>query len=248
MQIYVRKVTFFLDDPFKQIYDAEYAFFTWPSSPVLAQYLFFNASWFRDKTILELGCGTCLPGITAAKIKCRRVVLADKFSTQESKDLVQSNLKENDISYSWLDSSHSWLDSCHFEDDKQTQVLLTKIIWGNLFDEGCPVMGFNCDSKFDCIIASDCFYDESDFESILCTVNFLLRFRCRPGAFLLTSYQERHSDWDISCLLDRWGLQRESLSLRDFLADTPTLLGSTLPGNHTIHLFKLSLFNEYDKI
>ena len=224
----------------KQIYDADFSLFTWPSSPVLAQYIFFHAdTLFRGKNILEIGCGTCLPGMTAVKIGCKVLCLADKFSSIKSKDLVEQNLKDNEIPFSWYDSSSE----LRRNNEEQT-IFLTKLVWGSMFEEDCPLTNSQDDIKFDYIIASDCFYDEKDFENILCTVNFLLRFKCNPGSCFLTSYQERHSNWNIQCLLFQWKLKGESIPLADFEADSVNLLGSSLPGNHTIHLFKIVLASE----
>lgn len=221
-----------------QIYDEDYAFFTWPSAPVLGQFIFFREDLFRDKTILEMGCGTALPGITAVKMKCRRLYLADKFSNESSRQLVERNLNQNDISFIWWSQDNP----VGISKDCLHQVVLTRLTWGSFFEADSPLMTLNSDfnPELDCIIASDCFYDEADFESILCTVNFLLRFKCKPKAYFLTTYQERHSDWNIKCQLKRWCLTGESIPLADFEGESSNLLGTSLPGNHTIWLFKIS--------
>lgn len=50
-----------------QLLQASYSFYTWPSAPVLAWFLWENRSELPGKKVLELGSGTALPGILAAK-------------------------------------------------------------------------------------------------------------------------------------------------------------------------------------
>ena len=48
---------------------ASYGLYLWPSSPVLAWYLWLQQDQFRHRTVLELGAGTALPGILLAKVR-----------------------------------------------------------------------------------------------------------------------------------------------------------------------------------
>ena len=48
---------------------ASYGLYLWPSSPVLAWYLWLHQDQFRHRTVLELGAGTALPGILLAKVR-----------------------------------------------------------------------------------------------------------------------------------------------------------------------------------
>lgn len=50
---------------------ASYSFYTWPSSPILAWFLWENRIELPNKHILELGAGTALPSIVAAKCGAR---------------------------------------------------------------------------------------------------------------------------------------------------------------------------------
>lgn len=56
---------------FQQL-QASYSFYTWPSAPVLAWFLWERRQQLPGKHIVELGAGTALPGILAAK--CGAVV------------------------------------------------------------------------------------------------------------------------------------------------------------------------------
>ncbi|XP_060594185.1 histone-arginine methyltransferase METTL23-like [Ruditapes philippinarum] len=189
--------------------DADYGMYTWPSAPTLAQYIWHNREQFRGKTVLEIGAGTALPGIVAAK--CGAVVhLSD--------------------SESLLNCSNNSLKSCIA--NGLNDIKVHAITWG-LF--GTDVLQL---PSLDIIIASDCFYDTKDFEDIISTVAFLLE-RNRGSEFLFT-YQERSSSRTIEHLLDQWNLNGSQIHLSDFNADKPCLAGSELPGNHTIHMFKLT--------
>lgn len=58
--------------------EPSYGLYTWPSSVVLAQYLWYHHKLFADKNILELGAGTGLPGIVALLSgKTKSVTLTD---------------------------------------------------------------------------------------------------------------------------------------------------------------------------
>lgn len=46
----------------------EYGLFVWPCSVVLAEYVWQQRLQFSGVSVLELGAGTCLPGLVAAKL------------------------------------------------------------------------------------------------------------------------------------------------------------------------------------
>ena len=50
--------------------------YTWPCAPVLAWYLWSHRADLVDKNVIELGAGTSLPGVVAAKCGAR-VTLSD---------------------------------------------------------------------------------------------------------------------------------------------------------------------------
>lgn len=51
-----------------QLLQASYSFYTWPSASILAYFLWERRESLLNLNILELGAGTSLPGILAAKI------------------------------------------------------------------------------------------------------------------------------------------------------------------------------------
>ncbi|OIV94860.1 hypothetical protein TanjilG_22057 [Lupinus angustifolius] len=54
----------------------EYGLFVWPCSVILAEYVWQHKQRFHGSTVLELGAGTSLPGLVAAKLGAR-VTLTD---------------------------------------------------------------------------------------------------------------------------------------------------------------------------
>lgn len=53
------------------------------------------------------------------------------------------------------------------------------------------------------------------------------------------------SNRTVDVLLLKWGLECEAVSLDSFNADSSTLCGSNLPGNHTIHMFVIRADRRY---
>ncbi|EFH62639.1 predicted protein [Arabidopsis lyrata subsp. lyrata] len=63
----------------------EYGLFVWPCSVILAEYVWQQRSRFRHSSVLELGAGTSLPGLVAAKVGAN-VTLTDDASKPEVLD------------------------------------------------------------------------------------------------------------------------------------------------------------------
>lgn len=128
-----------------EIVDPQYAMFTWPSAPVLAQFIWHSRDQVKQKQVIEIGAGTSLPGIVAS-LCGGKVTLTDREEYSEC-----------------LRNCHH---SCHV--NGQDSIKVVGITWGqfspNLFR--LPVA--------DIILGSDCFYDTKDFDDILATVSFLM--------------------------------------------------------------------------
>lgn len=184
--------------------------YTWPCAPVLAQYICHHCDNFRGKHVLELGAGTALPGIVAAKIGAS-VTLSD--SAQLPKCL------------------HNCIKSCESNNLTGT-VQVVGLTWG-IFSQ--PLLNL---PPVHCILASDCFYDPSVFEDIIVSVVYLLEHN--PGAEFLFTYQERSADWCLEPLLKKWSLKIEQIPLASFNGDSTSLGESDLPGNHSILLFRIT--------
>nr|AFK47836.1 unknown [Lotus japonicus] len=63
----------------------DYGLFVWPCSVILAEYVWQHRERFSGATVLELGAGTSLPGLVAAKLGAR-VTLTDDSSRLEVLD------------------------------------------------------------------------------------------------------------------------------------------------------------------
>ena len=159
-----------------QLLQASYSFYTWPSAPILAWYLWENREDLIGKRVLELGSGTALPGILASKCGAH-VTLSDSASLPRSLQHIRRSCELNGV---------------------LSQVKIIGITWG-IFLSSLFTIG-----PLDLIIGSDCFYEPTVFEEIIVTVAFLLE-RNSTAKFLCT-YQERSADWSIEHLLNKWGL------------------------------------------
>lgn len=128
-----------------EITTPDFGMYTWPSAPVLAQYIWFNREKLEGKTILELSAGTALPGLLASRCGAR-VVLSDNPDFPRCLENTRRSCKLNNME----------------------EIPVYCIKWGSV--EG-DILSL---PKLDLIIASDCFYDTNDFEDIVVTVAFLL--------------------------------------------------------------------------
>ncbi|KAK6643077.1 hypothetical protein RUM43_004580 [Polyplax serrata] len=141
---------------------ASYSFYTWPCAPYLAWYLFEHRTELEGKHILELGAGTSLPSILAAKCGAK-VTITDSILLQKTLQHIHHICQTNQLN-----------PDCY-------QVV--GITWGFFTSQI-----FELDD-IDLIIASDCFYEPHLFEDILMTVAYLLNRN--PQAIFLCTYQER---------------------------------------------------------
>ncbi|KAK3098758.1 hypothetical protein FSP39_022818 [Pinctada imbricata] len=182
--------------------------YVWPSAPVLAQFIWKRRTQVHGKQILEIGAGTALPGIVAALLGgC--VILSDSGSYPQCKANCIETCKANGL----------------------TDVQVLHLNWGRIDHTLLSL------PKVDIILASDCFYDEKDFEDIVVMVAFIIEQN--PTAEFWCTYQERSSDRNIEFLLNQWDLVCEQIPLSSFDAASPNIAESDLPGDHTIHMYKI---------
>lgn len=190
---------------------ASYGLYIWPSSPVLAWYLWLNQDKVQGKRVLELGAGTALPGLLAAKIGCK-VRLTDDVRLPHCLENCREAIRLNGL---------------------QSEVVVEGLSWG-LFTQDTLRLK-NC---LDLLIGSDLFFDPDVFEPLVVTISWLLKHN--PGCEFLCTVQERSADWSIEALLLRWGLRASYEYPQDFLRGTGILV-SDLTGDHTIFLLRIVL-------
>lgn len=165
---------------------ASYNSYTWPAAPVLAWYLWeHRRRELTGKRVLEIGAGTSLPGIVAAK--CGAIVtLSDSATQPKSLQHIQRCCEANGV---------------------QGQVRILGLTWG-LFLQTVFSVG-----PVDYILGSDCFFEPALFEDIIVTVAYLLEKN--PHAKFLCTYDDRNGDWSIEHLLHKWHLHCEHISLKE---------------------------------
>lgn len=135
-----------LDVTITEVIDPQYGLFTWPSAPVLAQFIFHNQHLVTKKNVLEIGCGTALAGVVAAKLGAN-VTLSDAENCHNCLENCRKCCMMNDL----------------------IDVKIIPITWGNITED---ILHLN---NIDIIVGSDCFYDKKDFEDILFTISFLFK-------------------------------------------------------------------------
>jgi predicted nicotinamide N-methyase len=133
--------------------NGSYGLYVWPSSLLLASIIWRHRSRFRGKRILELGCGTSLPGIVAALIGAH-VILTDCNELPAVLSLVRQQCQRNsffvapsDVSVATATSSSSI---------SGIPVRVQGLTWGEFSSSTLAL----ADEKIDLIIGADIFYDD----------------------------------------------------------------------------------------
>lgn len=199
----------YLEIVIPELLTAGYSFYTWPSAPLLAWYLWTQRRQLRGLRVLELGCGTGLPGILAAKCGAR-VTLTDSVALPRSLRHLSACCEANGLV-------------------PNRDVRILGLAWGLFLSEVHSLR------PVDLLLASDCFYEPSQFEEVLSTVAYLLD---GTDARFLCSYQERSADWSIEALLKKWGLKGALLDL-DSLSETSGVDYRALVGDRSLHLLEI---------
>ncbi|XP_003217233.1 histone-arginine methyltransferase METTL23 [Anolis carolinensis] len=126
------------------------------------------------------------------------------------------------------------LDNCRrsCQMNNLASVSVTGITWGHISPSLLAL------SLVDIIVASDVFFEPEDFEDILSTVHYLMR-KNRHAQFW-TTYQVRSADWSIEGLLYKWEMECICVPLQSFEANKEQLVGSFLPGTHTVEMMVIT--------
>ncbi|CRK99724.1 CLUMA_CG013011, isoform A [Clunio marinus] len=187
-----------------------YSFYTWPAAKILAQFIFYMRQCLVGKNILEIGAGTSLPGILAAKIGSN-VTLSDSALLPKSLAHIDRICNLNKL-----------------KPGKDVQVV--GLTWGMLGNDF-----YDLGNDLDLIIGSDCLYDIGIFEEVISSVAFLLEHNLK--ATFICSYQSRSSDWSIENLLKKWNLACRNIDLESIGKETGVDM-KDLMGGHVIYLLE----------
>ncbi|KAJ3290244.1 hypothetical protein HK104_006892 [Borealophlyctis nickersoniae] len=203
----------------------------WPSSLVLASYLFANPSLVRNARILELGCGTAVPGLLSALMGAQRVVLTDLPDSEMVLSAVREAAMLNGV---------------------EDRVEVRGLRWGQFPEDILPA-GLRIlmqrsaaedlawlSEPFDLILGADVFYEPSMFDNLLATVAYVLD-RAPANACFLTAYHERSSRRSIQHLLDKWGLKCGTIKREEYESVLDDLVVERMPDVATEMVFLLAI-------
>ncbi|KAJ0096428.1 hypothetical protein Patl1_29158 [Pistacia atlantica] len=226
----------------------EYGLFVWPCSIILAEYVWQQRFRFSGVSVVELGAGTSLPGLVAAKVGSDVTLTddSDRIEVLENmKSVCELNKLKCKVNYQNLSSL-----LCIFT--LRAYILLVMgLTWG-VWDASV----FNLHPKI--ILGADVFYDTSAFDDLFATLTFLLKNS--PGSVFITTYHNRRYSYFvclsqvlikifhlmcsghhlIEFLMVKWGLK--CVKLLDGFSFLPPDKASGLSGN--IQLAEIVLSGE----
>lgn len=154
----------------------EYGLYVWPASIPLAEYVWQQRDRFRGIKALELGAGTALPGIVAAKVGAQ-VTLTDHADQPQVFDNMRRTCELNGV-------------DCKMQG----------LTWGEWDEETCALQH----GGVQIILGADVLYQSDDFDDLLATVSYLLHGT--PNAVFITTYQHRSGHRSLEYLMAKWGL------------------------------------------
>lgn len=165
-----------------EIMQEEYGLYVWPCSIVLAEYIWQHRLRFAGVRVVELGAGTALPGMVAAKVGAS-VVLTDREDQPQVFENMQKTCDLNQV-------------SCEMQG----------LTWGQWNEKS-----FALRHPAQIVLGADVLYASKDFDDLFATVKFLLQ-GLPDSVFITTyqprsghrSIEYLMTKWDLQCtqLLD----------------------------------------------
>ncbi|ORX45461.1 hypothetical protein DM01DRAFT_307571 [Hesseltinella vesiculosa] len=191
----------------EQVMNASYGNYVWPSSLVLSNYVWHHRKRFSDKTLLEVGAGTCLSSLALAKSQPpshAHLIMSDLAPILP---VVKGCLSLNKMDW----SDHPVATSRHW---------VQELPWGDLDAVSAVTRDVEqlWQTKIDFILGSDTFYHPPDFEKLLMTISIVIQ-RHNPQCRFITAYQERSSKRSLQYLLDKWSLCCKQIPIDDMWFD-----------------------------
>lgn len=191
-----------------EVLNPDFGMYIWPCAPVLGKYIWNQRQKICGKIVLELGAGTGLSSVVAAKCGAH-VIITDSKRYKSVLKHAENNMQLNNIGPD------------EFE--------MMDITWGK-FSPYLINIG-----EIDVVLGSDVFYDPADFEDVIVTLSYIMKRN--PKAEFWCTYEHRCSDWNVSYFLEKWNLKCTEVPLKNFGADKFNVAGSDLPGLKTISCF-----------
>lgn len=188
-----------------------YGLYTWRSAVALARWVWYNRRKVCGQAVCELGAGTALPGLLAAKCGASPTYLTDRADAPA----VLKNCAAG----------------CALNGLAEPAVKVRALDWG-YFDD------FDMLPPFDLILGADVLYEPNEFEDAIATVAVLLRLGS-PGATFVTTVQNRSPDRLLAHLMQRHGLSSVEIPLRAVYHESEQDEADI--ENEVIHLLVLTL-------
>lgn len=209
--------------------------YTWPCAPVLAWYLWSQRPELVGKHIIELGAGTSLPGVVAAKCGAN-VTLSDCSRFTKCLENCRTSAVTNGVNDKVNIFVLQFIQNCCVKQFViiyffYSKVKIIGLTWGTFEPQLLKL------EPVDLIISSDCFYDPAVFEPILMTVSYLLEKN--PSASFVCSYKERSSDWSFEPYLSKWKLCCKTLEVGSIISSSVVDVAE-LTQDNTIQLFEIN--------
>lgn len=151
----------------------------WPSSLFLSHYFCANTELICDKSIVELGAGTGVLGLSLSKLQPQQVTLTD--SCQSSISVGQQSVQRNNAQ-----------EVCKVE----------KLTWGNMAEEQDVIEKLNETRNaeepqvlgFDMVVAADVVYEPDLIEALISTGTRLLKDK--QSKFYLANHKDRFDKYE----------------------------------------------------
>lgn len=175
----------------------------------MAEYLWhLNREELEGKQILELGCGTGLPGILAAACGASVLLTDDEEADSVMRNVQISLMTNNPVTWKVQSANNEGEENLDRVFISSSKVL--PYSWGSFSPKF--LLEF-CNRPWpDLIIAADCFYDnKSDFDAVFATLDYL--FAKNPNCYFLTTYQVRSSNTNLDRYIQKWGFNRQTIPL-----------------------------------
>ncbi|EFJ30953.1 hypothetical protein SELMODRAFT_88462 [Selaginella moellendorffii] len=159
-----------------EVMKEDYGLYVWPCGICLGEYVWQQRHRFAGSTVIELGAGTGLPGIVAAKVGAR-VILTDYKLYPEVFENMRKTCDLNNV-------------ECEIQG----------LTWGE-WDENLLAMKH---PRF--VLGADVLYDSKDFDDLFATVSYFLAnnpdatfitsYECRSGHRSIEFFMGK---WKLCC-------------------------------------------------